>query len=206
MPISSATDISDHYNDVIMTMIASQITSPTVVYSAVYSDADQRKHESSASLVFVWGIHRDQWIPRTKGQLRGECFHLMTSSCKQNEFPGSTIDTITKQNFNGSNKDGSLPFHYSDVIMSAMASQITAVSIVCTTVCTGTDQWKHRSSASPAFVRGIHRWPVNSTHKGQLRGKCFNLMMSSCANSIEPSVREYLLSWSDRWLSHISTL
>ena len=71
-----------HYSDVIMTTIASLITSLAVVYSAVYSDADQRKHQSSASLAFVWGIHRDRWIPRTKGQLRGKCFHLMTSSCK----------------------------------------------------------------------------------------------------------------------------
>ena len=73
----------DHhiYIDVIMTTMASQITSLTVVYSTVYSDADQRKHQSSASLAFVWGIHRDRWIPRTKGQLRGKCFHLMTSSC-----------------------------------------------------------------------------------------------------------------------------
>ena len=70
-----------HYADVIMTTMASQITSLTVVYSTVYSDADQRKHQSSASLAFVWGIHRDRWIPRTKGQLRGKCFHLMTSSC-----------------------------------------------------------------------------------------------------------------------------
>ena len=69
-----------NYNDVIMTMIASQITSLTVVYSTVYSDANQRKHQSYASLAFVWGIHRDRWIPRTKGQLRGKCFHLMTSS------------------------------------------------------------------------------------------------------------------------------
>ena len=43
--------------------------------------ANQSKHQSSASLAFVWGIHRDRWIPRTKGQLRGKCFHLMTSSC-----------------------------------------------------------------------------------------------------------------------------
>ena len=71
-----------HYSDVIMTTMASQINSLTVVYSTVYSDADQRKHQSSASLAFVWGIHRDRWIPRTKGQLRGKCFHLMTSSCK----------------------------------------------------------------------------------------------------------------------------
>ena len=63
-----------------MTTMASQITSLTVVYSTVYSDADQRKHQSSASLAFVWGIHRDRWIPRTKGQLRGKGFHLMTSS------------------------------------------------------------------------------------------------------------------------------
>ena len=63
-----------------MTTMASQITSITVVYSTVYSDAVQRKHQSSASLGFVWGIHRDRWIPRTKGQLRGKCFHLMTSS------------------------------------------------------------------------------------------------------------------------------
>ena len=70
-----------HYCDVIMNTVASQITSLTVVYLTVNSDADQRKHKSSASLVFVWGIHRDRWIPRTKDQLRGKCFHLMTSSC-----------------------------------------------------------------------------------------------------------------------------
>ena len=37
---------------------ASQITSLTIVYTTVYSDADQSKHQSSASLAFVWGIHR----------------------------------------------------------------------------------------------------------------------------------------------------
>ena len=47
-----------HYNDVIMGAIASQITSLTIVYSIVNSDADQRKHQSSASLAFVRGIHR----------------------------------------------------------------------------------------------------------------------------------------------------
>ena len=49
-----------HYSDVIMTTIASQITSLMIVYSTVYSGADQRKHQSSASLAFVWGIHRGQ--------------------------------------------------------------------------------------------------------------------------------------------------
>ena len=47
-----------HYNDVIMSAITSQITSLTIVHSTVYSDADQRKHQSFASLAFVLGIHR----------------------------------------------------------------------------------------------------------------------------------------------------
>ena len=57
-----------HYGDVIMGTTASQITSLTIVYSTVYSGADQRKHQSSASLAFVLGIRRDRWIPRTNGQ------------------------------------------------------------------------------------------------------------------------------------------
>ena len=47
-----------HYDDVRMGAIASQITSLTILYSIVYSDVDQRKHQSSASLAFVQGIHR----------------------------------------------------------------------------------------------------------------------------------------------------
>ena len=73
--------MTPHYIDIIMTTMASQITSLTVVYLTVYSNADQRRHQISESLAFVLGIHRDRWIPRSKGQLRGKCFHLMTSSC-----------------------------------------------------------------------------------------------------------------------------
>ena len=79
---------ASHYIDVLMTTMASHITSFTVVYSTVYSDANQRKHQSSASLAFVWGIHRDRWISRTKGQLRGKCFPLMTSSWFWYKFHG----------------------------------------------------------------------------------------------------------------------
>ena len=50
--------ILTHYKDVIMGAIASQITSLTIVYSTGYSDADQRKHQSSVSLAFGMGIHR----------------------------------------------------------------------------------------------------------------------------------------------------
>ena len=52
-----------HYNDVIMGAMVSQITSFTIVYSTVYSDADQRKHWPLCG-EFI----DDRWIPRTTGQ------------------------------------------------------------------------------------------------------------------------------------------
>ena len=64
-------------------------------------------------------------------------------------------------------------FHYNDVVMSAMASQITSLTIVYSTVYLRTDQRKLQSSASLAFVRGIHRWPVNSPHKCPVTRKMF---------------------------------
>ena len=51
-------DKVNYYTDIIMGAIASHTTSLTIVYSSVYLDADGRKHQSSASLAFVWGIHR----------------------------------------------------------------------------------------------------------------------------------------------------
>ena len=62
---------------------------------------------------------------------------------------------------------------YNDVIMSAVASQITSLTIVYWSVYSGADQRKHQSSASLAFVGGIHRWPVNSPHKGPVTRKMF---------------------------------
>ena len=63
--------------------------------------------------------------------------------------------------------------HYSDVIMGTMTSQITSLMIVYSTVYPGADQRKHQSSASLAFLRGIHRWPVNSPHTGPVTRKMF---------------------------------
>ena len=50
--------------------------------------------------------------------------------------------------------------------MSAMASLIISVSIVCSTVCAGADERKQKRSALMAFVRGLHRRPINSPHRG----------------------------------------
>ena len=149
-----------------MTTIVSQITSLTVVYSTVYSDADQRKHKSSASLAFVWGIHRDRWIPRTKGQLRGKCFHLMTSSWISQQVPKLSfyirslrtmflklqpyrIGANKLRDANGGLQDH-LPISHDDVI-----------------------KWKHFPRDWP-FVRGIHRSP----HKGHAVTRSFDVFFN----------------------------
>ena len=63
--------------------------------------------------------------------------------------------------------------HYNDVLMSARTSQITSLTIVYSNVYSDADQRKHQSSASLAFARGIHRWPVNSPNKGPVTRKMF---------------------------------
>ena len=64
-------------------------------------------------------------------------------------------------------------YHFCDVIMGAMAPQITSRTIVYSTVYSGADKRNHQSSASLAFVRGIHRLPVNSPHKWPVTRKMF---------------------------------
>ena len=68
--------------------------------------------------------------------------------------------------------------HYSDVIMGAIASQITSLTIIYSTVYSGAYQRKHQSSASLAFMREFtgHRWIPRTN--GQWRGKSFHLMAS----------------------------
>ena len=63
--------------------------------------------------------------------------------------------------------------HYNDVIIGAMVSRITNLTIVYSTVYSGADQRKHQSSALLAFMRGIHLRPVNSPHKWPLTRKMF---------------------------------
>ena len=69
-----------HYNDVIMSAVDSQITSLAVVYSTVYLGTDQINIKAPRHWPLCGEFTGDRWILRTKGQLRGKCFHLMTSS------------------------------------------------------------------------------------------------------------------------------
>ena len=88
--------------------------------------------------------------------------------------------------------------HHNDVIMGSMASQITSLTIVYSTVYLGADQGKHRRSASLAFVRGIHRWPVNSPHKWPVTRKMFPLddviMTCFCHNTPQMVQVKYMIT------------
>ena len=78
--------------------------------------------------------------------------------------------------------------HYGDVIMDAMASQITSLTIVYSIVYSDADERKHQSSASLAFVRGIHRGPVNSPHKCPVTRKMFpfdDVIMGKSSGTIQ---------------------
>ena len=107
----------------------------------------------------------------------------------------SSIDLqVTCRDLMGMVASGWRKLHYNNVIMSAMASQIIRVWIVCSTVCLGADPAKYQSSASLNFVRGIHRWLVDSPHQGPVTRKCLLLMTSSWHRSDIPSMG---------WLIHL---
>ena len=114
-----------------MGAIASQITNVSIVCWTVCSGADQRMHQSTASLSFVRGIH--PWL----------------------------VDSPQK----GPVTRKMCPFN--DVIMRNFAQTKAYHRAV------HVHQRKHQSSASLAFVRGIHRWPVDSSHKGPVTWKMF---------------------------------
>ena len=104
--------------------------------------------------------------------------------------------------------------HYNDVIMGAMASQITGGSIVYSSVYSGADHRKHQSSASLTLVRGIHRWPVNSPHKGPVTRNMFpfddvimsNLVWADNKTTTEQTHQTYVhISWGMLYLQNLYT-
>ena len=82
-----------------MGAMGSQIDSLTIVYSAVWSGADQRKHQSSASLAFVWGIHRSPVNSSHKGPVTRKMFPfddvIMGNSPMRYCHAGGTLSSMT---------------------------------------------------------------------------------------------------------------
>ena len=79
--------------------------------------------------------------------------------------------------------------------MRAMASQITSLTIVYSTIYSNADQTKHQISASLAFVRGIHRWPVDSPHKEPATRKMIpfddDIMTNACVDTFCATVSQH---------------
>ena len=94
--------------------------------------------------------------------------------------------------------------HYNDVIVIAMASQITSLTIVYPSVYSGTDQRKHQRSASLDFVRGIHRWPVNSPHKGPVARKMFPFddVIMGAPKITHACIIHWLMNFCNIWEAH----
>ena len=157
-----------HYTDVIMSTMTSQTTSVSIVCSTVCSGTDQRKHQSSASLAFVRGIHRlsqrasnaedadvimiffFRWSQRWKLRRNDEsvvtgflCSEAIQSFDPQSNSAGLGDLTEFQTIFKYSPTVRNAQWRYDDVIMSLMASQITSLTIVYSTVYSGADQRKH---------------------------------------------------------------
>ena len=89
--------------------------------------------------------------------------------------------------------------------MGTIASQITSLTIVYSTVYSDADQRKHQSSASLAFVRRIHRGPVNSPHKWSVTQKMFPFddVIMALGQSHYTSASEAILNeWISRMKMH----
>ena len=149
-----------HYDDVITGTIASQITSLTSVYSTVYSGAEQSKHQSSTSLAFVWGIHR--------GPVNSP--HKRPVTRKMFPFDDVIMIEVTV-------KDMWRITHYDDFKWPLWRLKLP-VNRDFVKRFVQNDNKKHQRSAILSLVRGIHRWPGDSFHKGTVTWKMFNLFAS----------------------------
>ena len=142
------------------------------ISQTIYSDA----FSLMESLVFFIKISL-KFVPKGPFDNNGLCFgtEYVTSHYLNQCWPDwltYICDTRGRWVYRVSVK-GSENIHYNDVIMGAMAFKITSLTIVYSTVHSSADQRKQQSSSSLAFVRGIHQWLVNSSHKWPVTRKMF---------------------------------
>ena len=98
--------------------------------------------------------------------------------------------------------------HYGDVIMGQIASQITGLTIINSTVYSDADQRKHQRAASLAFVRGIHRGPVNFPHKWPVTRKMFpfdDVIMNLIMNFTDTILAELMMAECPIWFIYSTT-
>ena len=125
-------------NGVIMGAMASKTTGLTILYSTVYSCADQRKHQTSRHWPLCGEFSGDRWIPCTNGQRRGKCFHLMTSSCIDSEFVAAKIVRLYYETFS----------HSVDIVIYVWWNQLIFSTAPSAVVCFLSGMQEHTSFSS----------------------------------------------------------
>ena len=193
----------NHYSDVILGAIASQITSITIVYSSVYSDADQRKHQSSASLAFVWGSHRGPVTSPHKGPvtrkmlplddvimwriyLRFPQYHVIeypnsTENHEKLKYYNDLVSTITRD----ITRYNRITLLWRELM--EPSGQSTRL-IGCLSMHDDVIKWKHFLRNWP-FVRS----PVNSPHKGQWCGALMFSLICVWINGWEKTIARLVI-------------
>ena len=112
-------------------------------------------------------------------------WHMITYPCVAQAHLSIRIAQFQMCNFHPHINDWYLEiflWYYNDVIIGVIASQITSLAIVYSAVYSDADQRKHHSSGSLAFVRRIHRWPVNFPHKWPVTRKMFDDVIMNSPN------------------------
>ena len=203
-------NILSDYNDVIINAMAYQITSLTIVYSNVYSGTDHRKHQSSASLAFVRGIHRSPVNSPHKGPVTQKIFPFddvildvrrltyhtnndisrtcYFNSCKTIFFImwyhylnrvniGAAADLVPMwpKVICNPHDDVDPSAHNIITVMSHERHRISnhrSLECLCNSFFGLTSKTNQRSALLP-FVKEIHRWPVDSPHKGPVMRKAY---------------------------------
>ena len=168
-----------------MSVMASQITSLTIVYSTVYSGADERKHQRSSSLAFVWGIH---WWP-VKSLHKGPVTRKM--------FPFDDVIMPSSSHW---------------CLMSLMESESLANPPFSQQVIQANNNVNIIALHNWPLVREIHVWPMGPPHIRQVMLKSFachcDIIKSVCTHCdlqyIPRNMHTVLLCFALLWLSNRS--
>ena len=128
-------------------------------------------NDKAASVqIMAWRRRRASSLPEPKFTVLWRFMSSLTQWINiSDSFTGETIIVLLLyvQNFI------TIRWSETEITMSVVASQLTSLTSVYWTVCSGADQRIHQSSVLLAFVRGFHRRPVNSPHKGPVTRKMF---------------------------------
>ena len=162
-----------HYFDVIIGMMASQITSLTIAYSTIYSDADQRKHQSYRPL--CGEFTGDLWI---SAQMTSNAENV---SISWRHHVAAVLYKLAHF----------IPFMSITVWPEPTTSQITGSPIVCLITCSHYQNYNSIKLNYSPFRKGIHWYPADSSHKWPVTRKLFLSQRASNAESIFMSWRDH---------------